>query len=75
MYANGQGTVKNTPLTNEWYLKAANNGSSIAQFNIGQNYLNGSNRLAKNRVQALNWLKKAANNGHTPAKLVLAVIQ
>jgi TPR repeat protein len=47
----------------------------MAQFNIGQHYLHGSNGLPKNRVQALNWLKKAANNGHAQAKLVLAGLQ
>ena len=40
-----------------------------------KNYLNGSNGLPKNRVQAINWLKKAANNGHAQAKLMLAGVQ
>ena len=75
MYDNGQGIARNPALANEWYLKAANNGSAMAQFNIGQHYLHGSNGLPKNRVQALNWLKKAANNGHAQAKLILAGLQ
>ncbi|MFX8860198.1 tetratricopeptide repeat protein, partial [Acinetobacter baumannii] len=75
MYANGQGVGQSDAKAFEWYLKAANNGSAMAQFNIGQHYLHGSNGLPKNRVQALNWLKKAANNGHAQAKLVLAGLQ
>lgn len=62
-------------MANEWMLKAANNGYAMAQFNIGQSYLKGSNGLPKNRVQALNWLRKAANNGHAQAKLMLAGLQ
>ena len=75
MYSNGRGVSQDYFKAAEWYLKAANNGSAMAQFNIGQHYLHGSNGLPKNRVQALNWLKKAANNGHAQAKLVLAGLQ
>lgn len=75
MYANGQGTPVNLALANEWFLKAAENGSSMAQFNIGQNYLYGTNGLPKNRNQAIQWLKKSAKNGHAQAKLVLAGLQ
>lgn len=66
---------QNSFLANEWYLKAADQGDANAQFNIGTNYLNGSNGLPKNRIQALNWLKKSANNGHAQAKLMLAGLQ
>jgi TPR repeat protein len=65
IYVTLEGKIPRTP----------NNGSAMAQFNIGQHYLHGSNGLPKNRVQALNWLKKAANNGHAQAKLVLAGLQ
>lgn len=69
MYDNGRGVTRNRSVSNEWYLKAANNGNTQAQYSIGINYLDSSNGLPCNRTQALKWRKKAADNGHAQAKL------
>ena len=70
LYANGKYVNKNIALSNDWLLKAAKQGNSMAQFNIGRNYLNGDNGLPKNKAVALMWLKKAAKNGHAQAELL-----
>jgi hypothetical protein len=48
-----------------WYLKAAINGNQLAQFNIAQCVLNGS-QCDKDGNKAINWLTHAAKDGNNP---------
>ena len=50
-----------------WYLKAANNGNSDAQYALGAMYLNGEG-IAEDIFSAHDWIKEAANNGNLEAK-------
>ena len=45
----------------EWYLKAAENGSTEAQFNVGVCYLNGHG-VEKNSEKAIHYFTQAAEN-------------
>lgn len=49
----------------DWYLKAAVNGNKLAQFNIAQCVLNGS-QCDKDGNKAINWLTFAAQDGNNP---------
>ncbi|OBP13288.1 hypothetical protein A5320_19790 [Rheinheimera sp. SA_1] len=49
----------------DWYLKAAINGNQLAQFNIAQCVLNGS-QCDKDGNKAINWLTFAAKDGNNP---------
>ena len=44
-----------------WYLQAAQNGDSVAQYYIGYNYLKGYG-VKQNFEKALYWIKKSADN-------------
>ena len=51
-----------------WYfLNAALQGYSTAQFKLGMLYLNGQLGLDSNEIQALRWLHLAADQGHPEA--------
>jgi TonB family protein len=49
----------------DWYLKAAVNGNPLAQFNVAQCVLNGS-QCDKDGNKAINWLTFAAKDGNHP---------
>ncbi len=51
-----------------WYLKAANNGNSDAQYALGAMYLNGEGGVPEHIFSAYDWIKEAANNGNLEAK-------
>lgn len=51
----------------EWFTKAAEQGLSGAQFNLGSMYAHGEGTL-KDHAQARKWFKKAADNGFPGAK-------
>lgn len=52
-----------------WYfLNAALQGYSTAQFKLGMLYLNGQLGLDSNEIQALRWLNLAADQGHLEAQ-------
>lgn len=51
----------------EWFMKAANNGNSYAQNNIGVLYQNGWG-VKQDYVKAMEWYEKAANNGNSDAQ-------
>lgn len=55
----------------DWYLKAAINGNQLAQFNVAQCVLNGS-QCDKDGNKAINWLTFAANDGNPQASYLLA---
>lgn len=71
MYATGQGTLKNNAKAFEYYLKAAQRNSSIAQFTLAEAYLNGYLGVVKSTEKSIIWLKKSASQGYEPAKTLL----
>ena len=54
----------------KWYRKAAEQGYSAAQFNLGVCYDNGDG-VDKNPSKAKYWYRKAADNGLEIAKKAL----
>lgn len=57
----------------EWYRKAAEQGYSIAQHNMGTAYLEGVG-VSKDYIQAAEWYRKAADGGHYKAQNRLGVM-
>lgn len=66
-----EGTVKSDKETFKWHLKAANQGDSDAQYNLGEMYEEGTGTL-KDDKQAVYWYRKAADQGNTSAQYGLA---
>lgn len=56
---------------NEWYVSAANQGSSAASYFLGRNILYG-NMCSQDSNQSMGWLLKAAKAGVTDAQYMLA---
>jgi TPR repeat protein len=52
----------------EWYRKAADQGYSSAQVNIGKMYRNGHGGLPQNDALAVEWYRKAADQGNSTAQ-------
>lgn len=57
---------------NEWYFKAAKQGYSAAEFQLGQNMLYGKNCSA-DTTKGFVWLSRAAMDGHSDAQYLLAI--
>ena len=51
----------------EWFLKAAEQGNSVAQYNLGDCYLRG-NGVQRDKDKALKWITKAAEQGNPQAQ-------
>lgn len=58
---------KNARESIEWYTKAAKQGSSIAQYNLGIMYKDGEG-TSKNYQEAIKWFTQAANQGNLDAQ-------
>jgi hypothetical protein len=56
----------NANIAFEWWLKAAKQNDSDAQFAVAMAYLEGKG-VYQDRRESINWLKKAASNGHQEA--------
>lgn len=54
-------------------IKAAQNGSANAQYELGKCYYLGEG-VATNEVEAMKWLRRAAENGHAKAQDILGVV-
>lgn len=54
-------------------LKAAENGSPVAQFSLGMAYIQG-NGVSQNYEEAEKWFRKAAEQGNTSAQCMLGAI-
>ena len=67
MCQNGFGVAKDYAEAVKWYMKAAEQGNSAAQYNLGLMYKNG-NGVAKDRGGARKWFQKAADQGDEDAK-------
>ncbi len=55
-----------------WYVKAAENGDTLAQFELGKNYYEGTG-LSKDYAKAVFWYTKAAELGHAKAQNNLGI--
>ena len=54
--------------------KQAKRGHAWAQFELGQNYLDGADEVAQSDHSALRWFQKAAGQGHSLAFLKLSLM-
>lgn len=70
VYATGQNVITNYGEAFYWFSKAAEEGHSLAQYNVGVFYLNGMGVL-RNPQEAVRFLKKAADQGLPRAQAVL----
>lgn len=51
----------------DWYHKAAEQGKSQAQYNLGCSYRDGQG-VSQDYSQAAQWFRKAADQGYAPAQ-------
>jgi uncharacterized protein len=65
-------TVKIEDNPNDWYLTAANKGSSPASFFLGKNLLNG-NMCEVDGTKSTSWLVKASQGNLSEAQYLLAI--
>ncbi|MEM8649582.1 MAG: tetratricopeptide repeat protein, partial [Pseudomonadota bacterium] len=71
--SNGVGVPKSRRRANRWYNRAANQGHTKAQYNVGLSYK--CNRKKKSACRkAAEWFHKAADKGLTPAQSKLAYL-
>jgi hypothetical protein len=66
-FANGEGVARDYTQAADWYLKAATQDHSAAQFNLGLLYWQGQG-VPRNEATALLWLRRAAELGHAGAQ-------
>ncbi|MFQ5983970.1 MAG: tetratricopeptide repeat protein [Alphaproteobacteria bacterium] len=75
MRDHGQGVARNYRKAAEWYRKAADQGHTLAQFNLGFLYYNGTSAdgdpIPQSYIAAAAWLGKAAESGLTMAQALL----
>jgi enhanced entry protein EnhC len=64
-YLYGIGVKKNKEAATSYYIDAAKNGNSIAQYTLAENFINSRN--ASNNKLGLIWLNKSANNANPQA--------
>ncbi|NQZ22024.1 MAG: sel1 repeat family protein [Colwellia sp.] len=66
MYANGQGALNYKTKAVKWYLKAAQQGFTKAQYNLGLMYFKGEG-VPQYYKKAYSWFALAAMDGHKKA--------
>ncbi|WP_010654575.1 SEL1-like repeat protein [Fluoribacter dumoffii] len=64
-YKYGVGVKRNADAATRYYINAAKNGNSIAQFTLAENFIDSRN--ASNRKLGLIWLNKSVANGNPQA--------
>jgi len=73
-YLIGEGVSKNFAAAVKWYRKAAEQGDSMAQVNLGLRYYTGEG-VPKDYVQAYKWLNLAAGQRNEDAKRFLNLVE
>lgn len=63
----GEGATQDYAQAAIWYLKAADQSHSLAQFNLGIMYAVGQG-VARDEVKSLGWMQKAADHGDAGAQ-------
>ncbi|RHZ72881.1 hypothetical protein Glove_236g22 [Diversispora epigaea] len=71
MDGNGIGTTKDEEKAFQWYLKSAEGGNSIGQFNLGNCYENGIG-TTKDEEKAFQWYLNSAEGGNNDGQYNLA---
>lgn len=74
MHDIGEGVPKSGIETEKWYLKAAEQGNTRAQYNLGLMYAYGDG-VTKNFVEAHTWVNVASGLGRTESKETLSLIE
>jgi TPR repeat protein len=72
MYANGDGVSRHYEEAFKWFRKAAEQGHSIAQVDLGLMYLRGEG-VAKNPDEAVKWFSLSAEQGNDIAQFHLGL--
>lgn len=72
MYRDGIGIEPNIGKAIEWYRKAARQGNSVAQYQLGMIYSDSDNRY-RDHDEAYYWMKNAAENGYVLAQYRLGI--
>jgi len=67
MYEKGLGIAQDLVQAVAWYRKAADQGSAMAQYNMGVMYRD-SLGVRRDPAQALKWFRAAADQGHVGAR-------
>ena len=62
-----EGTAQDYPQAAQWYLKAADQSHSLAQFNLAIMYATGQG-VARDEVKSMSWMQKAADLGDAGAQ-------
>jgi TPR repeat protein len=73
MFDQGQGVAQNDAEAARWYRKAADQGISEAQYNLGNMFAQGRG-VAQSDAVATMWFRKAADQGHAHAQHNLGII-
>jgi hypothetical protein len=73
MYAQGRGVMMDLEAAAKWYRMAADNGSAMAQNNLGATYAKGRG-VQQDYVQASQWFAKAAEQGDAQAQASLGYL-
>ncbi|HHF7347772.1 TPA: tetratricopeptide repeat protein [Legionella feeleii] len=68
-YLFGLGTKENPDLARRYYIDAAKSGNAIAQYTLGDHFLD--SRHGENKKLGVIWLTKAADQGNPKAQLAL----
>ena len=73
MYSENQGLERNYAKAAEWFLRAAEQGYTAAQFNLGLLYEEGEG-VEQDHEEAIKWYRKAAEAGDIDAQSKLELI-
>jgi TPR repeat protein len=71
MYIGGRGIARDTAAGLDLLRRAAEKGSTGAELDLSQIYLNGAPGIAKNRPEAMKWLAASAGHGDIKAMVNL----
>ena len=69
-YANGRGVIQNDEQAVEWYRRAAEQGHTIAQYDLSWMYQHGRG-VSQNSSEAAQWCRRAAEQGYADAQNTL----
>jgi TPR repeat protein len=72
-YEIGRGVAPRCATAAQWVAKAAREGNTAAQYNLGLRYRDGDG-LPRNEDEAVKWLQKAAAQHSSDAQVALAVL-
>jgi TPR repeat protein len=74
MYRWGDGVPRNVATAMSWYHKAAGQGNSEAQHNLGEIYSLGLNGVPQDYTAGASWYRRAAEQGDSSARVRLGLM-